>query len=122
MKILLLEDDMDLGVMYATQLQESGHDVYAARDAQVALNILHEQPVELVLLDLMLPNHNGFAFLYEMRSYEDWQSTPVVILSNLTPRDLPVSESFLQNLGVKGFLVKSRVKPADVAETVATIQ
>lgn len=122
MTIMLLEDETELAEMYAQALSDLDHQVHLAGDAQAALNILHKQAVELVLLDLMLPTHNGFAFLYEMRSYEDWQSIPVIILSNFSPRDLPVSQHFLRNLGVADFLIKSRLKPANVVAAVDGLQ
>lgn len=121
MRILLLEDDTELGSMYATGLTRAGHEVVAATSAQDALDYLHEADVDLALVDLMLPLHNGFAFLYELRAYEDWYDLPVIILSNLSRRDLPISEILLKQLGVRDFLVKSRVKPADVVARVAKL-
>lgn len=118
----MLEDDHDLGGMYASQLRQDGHTVIMLDDAQDALDYLHRKPVDVVILDLMLPIHNGFAFLYEMRGYEDWHDVPVMILSNLQKRDFPVSEQLLRHLGVRDILCKSRVRPADVVASAARLQ
>ncbi|MEX0934603.1 MAG: response regulator [Candidatus Saccharimonadales bacterium] len=120
MKILFVEDDVEIGTMYATQLVMEENDVVHARSAQEALDILDEYEFDLIVLDILLPGSNGIAVLQELRSYRDWRQIPVIVLSNITPEDLEVSDNHLKDLGVKEYLVKMDTTPQDLAETVAT--
>ncbi len=63
-------------------LRRAGYDVIAApngRDAQAAIRNL--PPVDVVLLDLMLPYVSGYQLIEEIRSDHDWQYVPIVVLS-----------------------------------------
>src|SRR5438132_501341 len=118
MMVLLVEDDKDLTEMYTLQLRYGGHSVQAAATAQQALDILNDKTIDVILLDLMLPNHNGIIILYELRSYEDWQKIPVIILSNTSARELGISGSALKTLGIRNYLDKAHTKPDQLLEAI----
>lgn len=118
MKILFVEDDVDVGTMYATQLILEENDVQHVRTAQEALDALDEDEYDLIILDMLLPGSNGIAVLQELRSYRDWRSIPVVVLSNVTPDDLEVTDRHLKELGVSDYLVKMDTTPQDLAVAV----
>lgn len=107
MKILLVEDDDDLAEMYELQLRWGQHQVKLAKDAQAALDVLDTFPAEAIVLDIMLPGHNGLSVLYELRSYSDWRRIPVIVLSNISLDELGVSQAGLKALGVVQYLDKS---------------
>ena len=77
--ILLVEDEesMIAGVEYA--LQREGYAVTVARDGAAALAALRESSPDLVLLDVMLPKHNGFEILERLR--RAGRATPVILLT-----------------------------------------
>src|SRR3990167_7586657 len=100
MDILLVEDDPDLAEMYQLQLEHGGYSVTVSTSAQGALDALDAKPVELIILDLLLPQHNGLSVLYELHSYNDWQKLPVIILSSLPAREIGASQQVLKGLGV----------------------
>src|ERR1043165_5985871 len=83
-RILLLEPDQVLGKIYRQALDRAGHQVVWCRAAQSAIHQLDKQPVEMIICELQLAGHNGVEFLYEIRSYGDWQKIPVVIISQVT--------------------------------------
>lgn len=118
MQVLLVEDEHDLQQLYAEILRVDSHQVWQCDSAQAALNVLHEEDVDVVVLDIALPRHNGFAFLYELRSYSDWKDIPVILLSNLSPRELEVSQQLLMHLGVRQWLIKSKVHNAEIVQAV----
>lgn len=120
-KILLVEDDIDIGKMYASQLQLGEHSVMQVRDAQSALDACDEYDFDVVVLDILLPGSNGLAVLQELRSYSDWRHTPVIILSNVTPEDLAADERHLDDLGIKKYLIKMETTPQDLATAVAAV-
>lgn len=121
MKILFIEDDYEVGKMYATQLELEQHEVVTVRTAQEALDALEaDRDYDAVILDILLPGSNGLAVLQEMQSYEDWRRIPVVVLSNVNPDDLTVRTQHLHDLGVRDYLVKMDTSPQDLATAVKT--
>lgn len=116
--ILIIEDDPDLADMYMLQLTGVGYRVMTAPSAQAALDVLDKQSIDLILLDVLLPNSNGFAILHELRSYPDWRDIPVVMLSNVTLAEVGVSKGLLKELGVYAYLEKPKAKAGVLAATV----
>ncbi|MDJ0812808.1 MAG: response regulator transcription factor [Woeseiaceae bacterium] len=81
-RILVVEDNEHVSYMLDFLLRRAGYDVIAApngRDAQAAIRNL--PPVDVVLLDLMLPYVSGYQLIEEIRSDHDWQYVPIVVLS-----------------------------------------
>ena len=89
-RILLVEDDAVLCDLLWRNLQGRGHEVRIAQDAQTALAHLRTQPVDLVVLDINLPDQTGWEVLRTAQR-EGWlrpqaldgegQKLPVVVLS-----------------------------------------
>lgn len=121
MKVLLVEDDYDLSDMYVAALTASGHKVSVVHNAQAALDFLENNKVNLLVLDLLLPGHNGLNVLHELRTYDDWRLLPVIILSNLNREETGISVAHLHELGVTSYLVKSQTKPHMLVQAVAKI-
>ena len=113
--ILLLEDEPWLSETYTRALKQRGCVVHTARDAQTALDILDHHPeVALVIVDLLLPQHNGLSFLYEAVSHLDWQDKRYVILSSVPPEDFGEVESLWQQLNVVDYLYKPTLLPHEL--------
>jgi DNA-binding response OmpR family regulator len=84
--ILIVDDEPGFLEMYAEiiQSQSAGYRVLKARDGRAALEILSQTPVDLVLLDLMMPEIDGFGVLARMREREPTRNTAVVVLTSKT--------------------------------------
>lgn len=121
MKVLLVEDDFDLGEMYGLALKQAGHGVYWARGAQEALDVLDQQNIEAIVLDVLLPRHNGLNILHELRSYQDWRGIPVVVLSSLAPAEIGAGPKHFKSLGISKYLVKSETKPELLCQELASL-
>lgn len=81
-RILVVEDNEHVAYMLEFLLRRAGYDVIAAangRDAQAA--IANIRPVDVVLLDLMLPYVSGYQLIGEIRDDHDWRLVPIVVLS-----------------------------------------
>lgn len=78
MRILFVEDDDELAAALEGVLREEGYDVVREADGAVALYRAREWPFDAIVLDLMLPNLDGRAFLRELRTTHD---TPVLVLT-----------------------------------------
>lgn len=78
--ILVVDDEPRMVAMIALALEASGHDVVTAQDAEAAWQVLTERPIDLVVLDVMLPGTSGLQLTRRIREHS---STPVVLLTAL---------------------------------------
>lgn len=99
MQILLIEPDKLLASTYAQALEQAGHIVWVVHDAQAAIDAADNHSPELVILELQLVEHSGIEFLYEFRSYPEWQAVPVMVHS-WTPLDTQIAQILQQKLYV----------------------
>lgn len=82
--ILLVEDNEELAVLIRDFLIREGYSVCWAVSGKEALEVMEEQPIKMLLLDIMLPGMDGFAVCCAVR--EKW-SLPVLIMSARAGRD-----------------------------------
>jgi DNA-binding response OmpR family regulator len=107
MKIILLEPDKVLADTYRQALKQAHHKVTMCASAQAAIFAADELKPDVVILELQLVGHSGIEFLYEFRSYEDWQTVPVIILTNVPAGEFSASWDLLKNdLGVTAYHYK----------------
>jgi PAS domain S-box-containing protein len=87
--VLVVEDDEGTRQVLRKSLTKQGWAVAEAADGREALRRVAEQPPGLILLDLMMPEMDGFEFLEDLRRHEAWREIPVVILTakDLTPAE-----------------------------------
>ncbi len=119
-QILLIEPDRVLAESYVQALLYAGHEVQAAGGAQAAILSADAIAPDLVILELQLVGHSGIEFLYEFRSYPDWQDTPVIIQTNVPRSEFADNWQLLQQeLGVKSYLYKPRTSLHELLATVS---
>lgn len=105
--ILLIEPDRRLGKIYKMALEETGYRVRHMSTAESALRALDENLPALIVMEPQLVKHGGIEFLYELRSYRDWQDVPVIINSLIPLAILNRMQDSLDQLGV----IKQFYKP-----------
>src|SRR5579859_613310 len=81
-RILLIEDDALVTDVYSEKLRAEGLDVAVAADGKTGLEMFHNQKVDLVLLDLLLPNIGGVELLRQIRSEFAASELPVLVFTN----------------------------------------
>jgi len=88
--ILVVDDDPGILDMHSRLIQQTGRQVLNAHNGREALNLIEQKIPDLILLDLMMPEMDGFAVLDELRARESTRDIPVIILSAhiLTDEDL----------------------------------
>jgi CheY-like chemotaxis protein len=88
-QVLVVEDDDDTREMMARVLGNDGWTVAQAQNGRVALERVAERIPDLILLDLMMPEMDGFEFIAQLRQKETWRGIPVVVLTakDMTPED-----------------------------------
>lgn len=80
-RVLIVEDDENIREMIANMLKKADWMVDEASNGRHALEVMAEYQPSLILLDLMMPEMNGFDFLAELQKNSDWESIPVVVLT-----------------------------------------
>lgn len=82
--VLAIEDDRELAYLYDCFFTEEGYDVLIARNASEGMELLDRHP-DVVLLDLMLPDTDGYTVLKRLRARRDMDDVPVVVVSASLP-------------------------------------
>ncbi|MDP3646436.1 MAG: response regulator [bacterium] len=117
-KVLIVEDDTFLHGLIAnkmTELLEQGIEVFPVLDAKEALKTAHEVHPDLLLLDIALPDKNGFTFLEELRKEDAFKTMPVIVLSNL---DSDEDHTRAKELGVTSYLVKADFPLSEISKEI----
>lgn len=118
-QIILIEPDKVLADIYRQGLEVEGHTVVMCASAQAAIYAADETRPDIIVMEMQLIGHSGIEFLYEFRSYTEWQSIPVLIHSQVPPSEFQEAWSLLKNdLGIEGYLYKPNTNFATLARSV----
>jgi DNA-binding response OmpR family regulator len=103
--ILIIEDDNFLQGLEATKLKKEGYDILTASNATEAFKYIDAKTkIDLILLDLLLPDVDGFMILEKIRENKDFLTIPVIVFSNLS-EDKDIKRA--SKLGISQFMIKS---------------
>jgi len=81
-RILVVEDEEDIAFILRFLFERNGFEVEVAADGRLALDCFDRGPVPAaVVLDIMLPYHDGLSLLAELRSRSEWREVPVLMLT-----------------------------------------
>ena len=117
-KILLIEDDPFLIDIYTTRLKESGFLPEVAINGEQALTKIKEKEYDLVILDIVLPQIDGWAILRKIKSDPKLKKIKIVILSNLGQKE-EVEKGM--GLGAIKYLIKAHYTPSQVVDEIKKI-
>src|SRR3954468_12071779 len=81
--ILVVDDNSEIRELLARGLLRHGHDVCFAESGQQALDLLHARPIDVILLDIMMPEMAGYEVLARLRSEPSLRHIPVIVVSAL---------------------------------------
>lgn len=76
--ILIAEDDFDIADLIRMYLENSGYQVFLAENGEKALEVMEQTPIDLAILDVMMPRMDGFALTRKIR---ETSGIPLIILS-----------------------------------------
>jgi DNA-binding response OmpR family regulator len=117
-QILLIETDRQLLGITKSYLQAAGHQINAHTDIQAAILSADAKLPEIVILDLMLAGRSGIEFLYELRSYPEWHSIPVIIRGNYPLEEISKFEAEFKQLDVGEYFHKPSSSLAELLQKV----
>lgn len=118
--ILIVEDDNFLQGLEATKLTKEGYEVLTASNSVEAFKIVEDgkNKISLILLDLLLPEVDGFMILEKIRENKDLVTIPVIVFSNLSEeKDI----QRVTKLGVSEFMIKSNFTLDELAKKVKSL-
>jgi DNA-binding response OmpR family regulator len=105
-KILIVEDDHDLADLLATVLERHDIETFIAKTGKEAIQLSQKVNPDLIILDLILPESDGFTVVDWLKQHNQLYNIPVVVYS---AKDLDDSERHRLKLGYTEFLTKGRV-------------
>jgi DNA-binding response OmpR family regulator len=117
-KILLVEDDPMIVEMYKMRLEEEGFEVLITDRGSEALEWAMSRRPEVVLLDIILPEVDGFSILQNLKNSQETKDIPVLLLTNLGQES---DQEKGRQMGVTDYFVKSQHTPADIIQKINSI-
>ena len=112
-QVLVVDDDREIGKLIRYNLEDEDTRVFQAASALEGIRILVEAKVDLVLLDLSLPDFSGWGMLSLLRLTEPMRHIPVIVVS-VEPAD----SSLMERLRPEGYVQK----PFDMRDLLAQIK
>jgi PAS domain S-box-containing protein len=102
--ILVVEDDEPTRELLARTLEKDGWKVCLAENGLEALERMRENVPDLILLDLMMPEMDGFQFVNHIKDEESWRSVPVIVVTakEITVEDRERLDGFVKTILPKG--------------------
>ena len=102
--VMVADDDPTTRDMMCRQFGKEGWQIRGVQNGKQALAAIAEQPPTLILLDLMMPEMDGFEFLNQLKEHPEWRSIPVIIVTakDLTQVDCQRLNGYVENIYQKG--------------------
>lgn len=99
-KILIVDDDRLNTTLLEFGLRNKGYEIALAKDGHEALKAVAQQKPDLIILDIQMPNMNGFEFMNTLQGTPEGKIPVIMLTANETMQDVFFME------GVRGYLVK----------------
>jgi len=119
--VLIIEPSADLAQVIALGFARKEITSVIANSAEDAIKQADQSKPKLVILELLMPKHNGLEFIHEFRSYGDWIDIPIIIYSQISADEAGITEQVKKDIGIKEHFYKpttSLQKLVDQAEQV----
>ena len=114
-KILFVEDDINLREIYAARLSAENYDIVVASDGEEALSKAIQEKPDIIVLDVMMPKISGFDVLDIIRDTPETKKMKVVMLTALSQES---DRLRAEKMGVEKYLVKSQITLEDVVDAI----
>lgn len=113
--ILIVEDDPTLRSVYREKFSGEGYRVIEAEDSKTGLKLAKSKKPDLIILDLILPQGNGFELMEKLKKDEKTKKIPIVVLTGLS-QDSDRREMI--SLGAVDYMVKPEAGPSEVIDRI----
>ena len=102
-KILVIDDDIHATTLFRTILTAKGYDAFIVNDSSIAVQTADSTKPDLIILDLMMPEPNGFEVCRMLRADPKYSRTPIVIFTAMGDNE---SKKTALEAGADEFLTK----------------
>lgn len=117
-RALIVEDDDFLSQMYAAKLELENFGVLTAMTGTAALKVAQKELPEFILLDLNLPEMDGFEVLQHLKENAETKNIPVLVLTNFSQKE---HIDRCLSLGAEDYLIKAHFVPSEVVDKIKSI-
>ena len=117
-RALVVDDDPNAVSMLTQILQDEGHSVTAAFNGAEAVRALSDAPADIILLDLVMPEMDGFDTIQRLKENAAWKDIPIIVL---TAKDLTETEWGTLQQGVDRIIRKSGMAGESVVAEVRAL-
>lgn len=114
-RVLVVEDDLATRQMMRRMLEKEGWNVIEAANGRIGLERMAQATPELVLLDLMMPEVDGFEFVTRVRERAEWRTIPIVVI---TAKDTTTEDRLRLNGSVEKIIQKGAYNRTELLEQV----
>lgn len=118
--VMIVEPFQDLAEVLSTACRKKGFSTCKAQTAQEAVHMADRYSPKIIILELIIPSHNGLEFIHEYRSYPEWLDTPIIIYSHIAPSELGMDEKMLKEMGITAHFYKPTATLSELIKTVET--
>jgi len=121
-KILIIDDDPDLLEAVSTILESKGYEVAKAYGGVEGLEKARTENPDLIVLDVMMPDKDGYAVCRELKADEKYRSIPILLLTAVVA-NIPTSK-YTQQMGMEmeaDDYVEKPVEPNELAKRVEVL-
>lgn len=115
--ILVVDDDKDLARVIQMMLERAGHNIVTANNGEQGIAVATQHPIDMLVLDVMMPDMDGYEVTRRLRSMERTKRLPILILS---ARAQPIDQQMALDAGANAFLAKP-VTPQSLTEKVSEV-
>lgn len=117
-KVLIIEDDGFLASIYAQKLELEGFEVAFATNGEDGLKLAQKDKPDLMLLDLLMPQMDGFEVLEKVKADPATRDIKVLVLSNLGQKE---DVDRCMKLGAVGYMIKAHSLPEETVKRIKEI-
>lgn len=117
-KVLIVEDDGFLASIYAQKLELAGYQVAFATNGEDGLKLIQKEEPDLVLLDLLMPQMDGFEVLEKLRADPATKDLKVLVLTNLGQKE---DVERCLKLGAAGYIIKAHSLPEETVKRIGEV-
>ena len=101
--------------MYQTKFEADGFEVFIADNGVIGLELAKKEKPDIIMLDVILPQLDGFSVLEEIKKDQATKKIPVIMLTNLGTEEDKIKG---EKMGALDYLVKASLTPGQVSEKI----
>jgi DNA-binding NtrC family response regulator len=103
--ILIVDDDSSIVSMLSFAFKNKGYEILEASNGDEAKKLINGQQTDIIITDALMPRKDGFTFLKELRSTDEYKNIPIIIISGVY-KTFSIIQSTINELGASDYFTK----------------